>query len=157
MATNFPALTYTIKYICVCFESLCSTEKKHCDHFKDIFYLINARHPIKSIRTVTKSFNACIYHTYRLKKADICLSEQNCFLSQNSLFRINVTVVRPIQCACSDKHRFQCGSDYCAVSSEACDAFYYGKRQPTANHNLSCNNTKNITRKDTQYLGYLRF
>lgn len=142
------------KYKYKCTESICSTSKKHCTDFMENFLLMNALNAF-SFERVTGKMKNCAKIAYQLKKTDICQNENNCFVRQNSMIRDDFSVT-PIRCTCPDKHSFRCNLNYCTVNSEACDTLNYGKK--ASNFTISsCNNSKNITRKNNQYLGFSRF
>ena len=141
------------KYGYKCDESICSTTRKHCDDFIKNYQLMKTVN-VLSLEKITRNLKDCpkLIH---LKTSDICLSEKKCFLRQNSLFRDEFGVT-PIQCACPVKLGFRCQSNFCTVSSVTCDSFIYGKK--AANFRLnSCNNNRNITKINKQYLGFSRF
>lgn len=132
-----------------CLNGLCSTEKQHCDVYKNLNFLTRPQNEIKFNRVkFVRNVRNCQSSLHDFKLTDICISENNCYFREvfTRLSRVsNFENLVKKQCECRGLYSYKCGDEFCAMHNYACDMFNEYKNRSL---NLKkCGNGNQFTQK----------
>lgn len=109
-----------------CHFGYCARDKQKCEELLNILYLIKlyksySAYTLDSKREfkLVQEMHECPISKHKL--TSMCKQFKNCYTSV-SLPKLagKTSVLKPINCPCRGKLKYQCGNSYCAVNKEVC-------------------------------------
>lgn len=135
-----------------CGQDYCATNKKSCDTVFNLMFLLRSykglllfEKELDKYSDFIQKIKECPSEAYLFQEEDVCSNGIGCYSKAGFSFRIGKNkVIKPVNCPCMKEHSFQCGDDFCAIHSNACDEF----RQNSSNLMAKkCGNDNQILRK----------
>lgn len=105
-----------------CFNNLCTTEKKYCDIFRNLNFLLR---PINAIKFEREKFiniiKDCSNSIYTFSTDDYCINQNNCLYRENvtRMSRLSNLRLKQTACQCIGNHSYKCG-EFCSKHNYAC-------------------------------------
>ena len=118
------------KFSFECKPDKCSIDKKACDYFNSLAFVLNSYRWRTSYPEEKKKFDSfksliknCQLTRYEWKPADLCFKNSNDCQTLDLDVITGIRTIKSVGCSCAGKHSFKCGENVCSVDKRSCEHF----------------------------------
>jgi len=120
-----------------CGQNLCSFEKRSCTNLKLWSNLMYKNTPFINEKRIEDYFNlfskikGCQKNDYIRLSPIVCSNKLKCDSKKQSFFR-NIIGLKPKECFCFGKFKYDCGNEMCAINKVTCKFLFNKDKNSTS-------------------------
>ena len=117
-----------------CGQNLCSFEKRSCTNLKLWSNLMSKNKAEKTFEKIFAFFNQikeCKKTNFIRLSPIVCSNKLKCDSTKQSFFR-NIIGLKPKECICSGRFKYDCGNEMCAINKLTCEFLFNKNKNSTS-------------------------
>jgi len=137
---NFCSFIDDQDLICVdhrCGHNICSIDSNSCIYLKFLSNLIYKNTPLTNEKRIVDYFSffsrikECKKSDYIRLSPIVCSNKLKCDRTKQSFFR-NIIGLKPKECICSGRFKYDCGNEMCAINKVTCEFLFNKNKNSTS-------------------------